>query len=161
MVTIRRETHIDAPTERVFDLARSVDLQREASTLAARPVAGAVSDLSAPGESTRWRVSVFGKRFELTTKVTAYSRPNHFRRTMTDGPLESLVHDYFFAFEDADDPEEGTVLRDVFTFRSPFGVAGAAVDPIVERWADAYLEERDARIKRVAESDDWKRYLEE
>ncbi|MFD1513104.1 SRPBCC family protein [Halomarina rubra] len=161
MVTIRLETHVDAPTERVFDLARSVDLRRESSEASGTPVAGAVTGLPDPGESTVWRVPLLGKRFELTTKVSAYSRPTHFRLTMTDGPLQTLVHDHFFAFEDADDPEEGTVLRDVLTFESPLGPVGQVFDRAVERRFSTVLEERNAFLKRVAEGDDWRRYLDE
>lgn len=160
MVTIRRETHIDAPTERVFDLARSIDIQRAATTVVGRPVAGAAAGLAQPGESTLWQASWLGKRVELTTKVTAYSRPNHFRQTMTDGPLSTYVHDHFFAFED-ETPVEGTVLRDVLTFESPLGPAGHLVDRVLEPRFAAFLSQRDEFIKRVAESDEWRRYLDE
>ena len=159
MVTIRRETHIDAPTERVFDLSRSIDLQRDATNVSGRPVAGAVGGLAEPGESTLWHVSWFGKRFELTTKVTAYSRPNHFRQTMTDGPLSTYVHDHFFAFED-ETPVEGTVLRDVLTFESPLGPVGHLLDRTVESRFETFLSRRDEFIKRVAESDEWRQYLD-
>ena len=160
MVTIRLETHVDAPTERVFDLARSVDLQRESSPTP-RPIAGAVDGLSAPGESTVWDVGLFGKRFERTTKVTAFSRPTYFRRTMTDGPLAEFVHDHFFTFEDTDDPEDGTVLRDVLTFRAPLGPASRLVDRPLRQQLTNVLTDRNDRIRRVAESDEWRRYLGE
>ncbi|MWG34871.1 SRPBCC family protein [Halomarina oriensis] len=161
MVTIRLETHVDAPTERVFDLARSVDVRRTAAGSGVAPIAGAVAGLSEPGESTVWRVSLLGKRFELTTKVTAYSRPNHFRWTMTDGPMETFVHDHFFGFEDADDPEDGTVLRDVLTFETPLGPVGRVFDRAAEQRFTSILEERNAFVKRVAESDEWTQYVAE
>lgn len=161
MVTIRLETHVDAPTERVFDLARSVDLRRAAADSDLLPVAGVVAGLSEPGESTVWRFLLFGKRFELTTKVTAYSRPTHFRLTMTDGPLERYVHDQFFVFEDADDPAEGTIVRDVLSFESPLGPVGRLFDRAAERRFTTVLTEHNGFIKRVAESDEWRRYVEE
>jgi ligand-binding SRPBCC domain-containing protein len=160
MVTIRRETHIDAPTERVFDLARSVDLQREMSA-PDRPIAGTVAGLATPGESTVWELRPFGRRFELTTKVTAYSRPTHFRRTMRSGPLDRFVHDQFSAFEDADDPDGETVLRDVLTVELPFGPVGDLFEPVVERRLGARLDERNDRLRRVAENDEWARYVED
>ncbi|MFC5971272.1 SRPBCC family protein [Halomarina salina] len=160
MVTIRAETHVDAPTERVFDLARSIDLQHETSSEGTRPVAGAVSGLATPGESTVWQVPLLGKRFELTTKVSAFSRPNHFRQTMKEGPLDTFVHDHFFAFED-EDAVDGTMLRDVVTFASPLGPVGRVFDRAVERRFTRVLRERNEFIKRVAEGDEWRRYIEE
>ncbi|WP_254536720.1 SRPBCC family protein [Halomarina litorea] len=161
MPTIRLVTHVDAPTERVFDLARSVDLQYETLRLDARPVAGLTGGLGAPGEKTVWRASVFGKRVDLTTKVTAYSRPHHFRRTLVRGPFDRLIHDYFFVFEDQDDPEDGTVMREVFTYESPYGPLGRVVDSILRERLEGMLAARADRIREVAESEDgeWRRYL--
>jgi ligand-binding SRPBCC domain-containing protein len=161
MPTIRLATHVDAPTERVFDLARSVDLQQETLRLQGRPIAGLTGGLSGPGEKTVWRSSLLGKRLDITTKVTAYSRPHHFRRTLVEGPFQRLIHDYFFVFEDRDDPEEGTVMREVFTYESPYGPLGRVVDSALRDRMEAMLVERAGRIREVAESDreEWRSYL--
>jgi ligand-binding SRPBCC domain-containing protein len=160
MPTIRHATRFDAPTERVFDLARSVDLLGETLGRRVTPIAGDTGGLSARGTSTVWRTSVLGTRVEFTTRVTAYSRPHHFRQTMTAGPFERLIHDYFFAFE-TDEIHE-TVLRDVLTYESPYGPLGRVVDRTLEDRIEALLAARGARLREIAESEssEWQRYVD-
>ena len=161
MPTIRRTTRFDAPTDRVFDLARSVDLLREMLGRRATPIAGDTGGLSTLGASTVWRTTVLGRRVEFTTRVTAYSRPHHFRLTVTGGPLEGLIHDHFFAF-DADEPtdEDGATLRDVLTFEAPYGPLGRVVDGVLEDRVEGLLDDRAVRLREVAEGEEWRRYLE-
>jgi hypothetical protein len=53
MPTLELRTLIDAPLERVFDLARDVDLHAASMQgYAERPIAGVVSGLIGPGQST-------------------------------------------------------------------------------------------------------------
>jgi hypothetical protein len=56
MVTIRLSTPIDAPPERVFDLARSIDQHtRSLDWTGEEPVAGRMSGLIGLGETVAWR----------------------------------------------------------------------------------------------------------
>lgn len=80
MPTIELTTHINAPRERVFDLARSVDLHM-ASTASSKEgvVGGVTSGLMELGETVTWRARHFGLWHQLTSEITQFSRPDHFR----------------------------------------------------------------------------------
>jgi hypothetical protein len=67
MSVIQLTTIILAPVERVFDLARSIDLH-VASTAhtGERAVAGVTSGLLGPGEEVTWRAKHFGVWQHLT-----------------------------------------------------------------------------------------------
>jgi hypothetical protein len=47
-----------------------------------------------------------------------------------------------------------------FEFRSPFGSLGRAADHFfLERYMRRFIVNRNAALKKIAESDEWKRYL--
>ena len=67
---------IDAPIERVFDLARSIDLHiKSTSKTNEQAVGGRTTGLIELGELVTWKASHFGLKQELTSKVVAYDRP--------------------------------------------------------------------------------------
>ncbi|WP_254542889.1 SRPBCC family protein [Halomarina pelagica] len=159
MTTIRLATPIDAPAERVFDLARCVTLRENAlRPYRLRAAAGVTGDFLRPGTSLVWRGRFFGVPVSYTMKLSTYSRPRHFRERMTEGPFERLIHDRFFEPREGD----GTLLRDVYTFESPLGPFGEVVDAVYfEGYLEQILEVVNAELRRVAESEEWRRYLDE
>lgn len=157
MPTVRLSTRVDAPRERVFDLARSVDLHVDSmADTDEEAVAGVTSGLLGPGDDVRWRGTHFWLGFELSVRVVEFDRPNRFRDVMTDGPFARLSHDH--VFENAAD---GTsVMRDAVSFRSPFWPVGWLTDQaLVEDHLTDVLTERNVRLREVAESDEWRDYL--
>jgi len=75
---------------------------------------------------------------------------------MVTGPFRHFEHDHHFAVMD-----DGTRTRDEIRFSAPGGVLGRfAAKTFVRKHLVAFLLERNAVIKRVAESEDWRRYLE-
>jgi ligand-binding SRPBCC domain-containing protein len=145
-------TLVHAPPERCFDLARSVDLHIASTRQTGERAVGAVtSGLLGPGEEVTWSARHFGIRQTLTSRITAFDRPHHFRDSMVRGAFRRFDHDHFFAA-----CGEGTEMRDVFDFESPLGPLGRLVDAVVlERYLWRFLERRNEEIKRVAESDAW------
>ncbi|MFC6837032.1 SRPBCC family protein [Halomarina ordinaria] len=158
MTTIRAETFVAAPPERVFDLTRCVSLREDALTHNhLHAVAGVGDDLLSPGTSVVWQTRLLGMSVALTMRLATYNRPRHFRERMVDGPFERLIHDRFFEPEDG-----GTLVRDVLTFESPLGGLGEAADAIyLERFFRDGLDRLDRAVRDAAESDDWRRYLAE
>jgi ligand-binding SRPBCC domain-containing protein len=156
MPTIVLSTAIEAPVERVFDLARSIDLHTQStSNTRERAVTGVTSGLIGPGQEVTWRARHFGIWQTLTARISAFERPTHFADTMVRGPFRRLEHHHNF-----DRFDLGTVMRDEFTFESPFGLLGRIVDRLfLSRYLRAFLAERNRVIKAAAETDDWKRYL--
>ncbi len=149
-------TEIHAPIERVFDLSRSVDLHTEsAGSTRETAIAGVTSGLLAYGQEVTWRGKHFGIWQELTSRITAFSRPDHLRDSMVRGAFKRFDHDHFFV------SREGiTVMKDVFDFNVPLGLLGSAVDALaLNSYMRRFIAERNKVIKRTAESEDWKRFL--
>jgi ligand-binding SRPBCC domain-containing protein len=153
---IEISTEIHAPVERVFDLSRSVDLHMESTAhTGERAVAGVTTGLMALGHEVTWRARHFGIWQYLTSRITAFDRPAHFRDSLVRGIFRRLDHDHFFAATAA-----GTVMRDVFDFQSPLGILGRIADRFfLVRYMTRLLAIRNALIKTVAESDEWQRYV--
>ena len=156
MPIIKLETKINAPVERVFDLARSIDLHQDSmSKYDENAVAGVTSGLIKMDETVTWEATHFFVRQNLTSKITAFDRPRYFRDSMVSGAFARFDHDHYF---DGDDSE--TTIRDVFDYDSPLGILGNIADfLLVESHLREMLEERNELIKRIAESDDWRQFL--
>ena len=157
MPTIELTTTIAAPADRVFDLSRSIDLHLDSTAhTGERAVGGVVTGLIGLNEEVTWRARHFGIWQELTSRITALDRPEHFRDSQVRGAFARFDHDHYF---DDLDPD-GTVMRDRFDFNSPFGPLGSVVDTLIlTRYMRAFLTERNRVIKEAAESTQWKKYL--
>lgn len=157
MINLHTQVIINAPKQRCFDLARSVEVHTlTARTISGKAVAGRVSGLSALGDWTTWSARFFGMRFRLTTEITAFDGPNSFSDTLRSGLFTHFGHEY--TFEDSGGGQ--TRFTDTFSFESPCGLVGAWVDKDVLRGRMKFVDEaRAGDIKRLAESEEWKRYL--
>ena len=158
-VTIETATVIHAPLHRVFDLARSVEVHVAGNVHSgeqAIAAGGMTSGLLGLHQQVTWRARHFGIRFTLTSHITHYQRPRYFRDEMIRGPFASMGHDHFFEAL----AENHTVMRDVLVFAAPLGPLGRIVETLVlRRYMTRLLHERNAVIRQIAESDDWRRYL--
>lgn len=157
MPVIELLTHVAAPVERCFDLSRSIDLhQHSLGTSGERAVEGVLTGLINLGESVTWEARHFGLQQRLTSRITAYERPRHFRDSMVAGAFARFDHDHWF------EPDEtgGTVMRDVFDYAAPLGMLGWIAETVfLTRYMRRLLAERNAVVKRVAESSEWHAYL--
>jgi len=156
MPTIEIITRISAPVERVFDLARSIDLHvNSTSSSGERAVAGITHGLIGDGQEVTWSAKHLGIRQTLTVRITAFERPTHFSDTMIQGTFRSMEHHHWFEAEGG-----GTVMRDVFTYQSPLGFLGRIVDAIyLTGYLRNFLISRNQVVKTTVESDDWKKYV--
>ena len=148
MGSIRVETVINAPAERCFDLARSVDAHI-ASTAKTRErvVAGKALGLLELGESVTWEGRHFGIRLRQGSTITRLDRPHMFVDESTSGPLRSLRHIHQFVAE-----KNATLMVDTFEYELPTGVLGRVADQlVVERYLRRFLTERAAFLKAEAE----------
>lgn len=154
MVTIELGMVVDAPVERVFDLARSIDLHRRSlGHTDEEAVGGRTAGLIGPGETVTWRARHLGVRQHLTTRITGYDRPRWFQDSQERGAFAWFVHDHHF--EPA--PGGGTVLRDVFRFAAPLGPLGRLAERLVLRgYMTRLLQARNDAIRRAAESEEWR-----
>jgi len=156
MPIIKLESKINAPVERVFDLARSIDLHKNSmSKYKEKAVAGVTSGLINLDETVTWEATHFGVRQKLTSRITAFDRPRHFRDSMVSGAFKRFDHDHFFEETDGQ-----TLIKDVFDYDSPLGIMGNIADWLfVESHLREMLAERNQIIKAAAESEDWRKFL--
>jgi ligand-binding SRPBCC domain-containing protein len=156
MPAIQLETLIAAPVERVFDLARSIDLHTAStSRTRERAVAGVTSGLIGLGDEVTWRARHLGVWQSLTVRITAFERPTYFADTMLRGAFRRMDHQHHFESTAA-----GATMRDVFTYESPLGLLGRLADILfLARYLRKFLIERNRVIKATAESDAWRQYL--
>ncbi len=156
MPVLELRTIIRAPAARCFDLARSVGLHVQSTARTReRGVAGGARGGVGAGQPVTWRARHFGVWQELTSEISQYDRPRHFRDSMVRGAFAGFDHDHFFAETDG-----VTEMLDRFAFRSPLGLLGRIADALVlTRYLRRFLAERNAEIQRVAESDEWRALL--
>jgi ligand-binding SRPBCC domain-containing protein len=139
---------IHASMETCFDLARNIDLHI-ASTQGTheKAVAGVTSGLINLGEEVTWEATHFGIRHRLTSRITLYDRPHHFRDSQVKGIFRRFDHDHFFTSASG-----VTVMRDVFDYQSPWGLLGRCVDQwFLEAYLTRFLTTRALVIKAAAE----------
>lgn len=156
MPRIELSTHIAAPPERCFDLARSVELHvRSTAATGERAVAGKTSGLLGLDDEITWRARHLGVRQSLSGRISAYDRPRHFQDTMLRGAFARLRHDHFF-----DAVGGGTVMRDVLDYAAPLGPLGRLAErAFLTAYLRRFLEARNRELKAVAESDEWRRFV--
>jgi ligand-binding SRPBCC domain-containing protein len=156
MPVIKLETLINAPIERVFDLSRSIDLHADSMAHTnERPIAGVMKGLINLGETVTWEATHFGIKQRLTSKITVCERPVKFSDTMVSGAFKRFDHDHLF-----EEVDGKTLMRDVFDYDSPLGFLGNIADFLfLENYMRDLLIKRNELIKKIAESEDWRKFI--
>ncbi|HEY8930676.1 MAG TPA: SRPBCC family protein [Mucilaginibacter sp.] len=151
MTQIELSTRINAPIEKCFDLARSIDLHIESTKhTGERAIAGRTSGLIELGESVTWRAKHFGIWQNLTSKITEFERPNYFVDEMVSGAFKSFRHEHIFLSVNGQ-----TVMKDIFAFESPCGWLGEVANFLfLGRYMQKLLMTRNEVIKQAAETAD-------
>lgn len=157
MPTIHLTTFVAAPAQRVFDLARSIDLHRKSMAhTGEEAIAGTTSGLIGLNETVTWKARHLRKVRIFKSKITAMNPPLSFTDEMMDGDFKSLRHEHHFK-----QIGNGTLLIDIFTYESPYGNLGKLADRLfLTRYMKNLLEIRNKAIKEYAESDKWKFILD-
>lgn len=149
MPVIVLRTRVAAPPARCFDLARDVELhQRSTAASRERAVAGITSGRLGAGDDVTWEATHFGVRQRLTSRITEFDPPNRFVDEMVRGVFARFRHEHRFIAVDGE-----TEVVDTFDYTSPLGPLGKLADGLfLRRYMTALLRERNAYLKRVAES---------
>jgi hypothetical protein len=148
VATFTLTTFIAASPQRCFDLSLDLDFhQRSFGHTGERIVGGCPSGCIDLHQYVTWEARHFGIRQRMTVGITAMDRPHRFEDRMLKGAFADFHHLHTF-----ESKEGGTEMRDVFTFRSPFGPLGALVDAIfLKRYLRRLMELRNAALKTEAE----------
>jgi ligand-binding SRPBCC domain-containing protein len=156
MQTIRVETRIAAPVLRCFLLSLNLGLHmHSASGTRERAIAGVTKGQIGPGESVTWEGKHFGLRLRHTSRIVNYEPPVFFCDEMTEGVFRSFRHEHHFAESNGE-----TLMHDTLHFAAPMGWVGRAAEQFVLRsYLTKFLVQRNAKIRHVAESEEWRKYL--
>jgi hypothetical protein len=153
METIRLATWIDAPVERCFLLSLNIDLRvasgRETGEDA---IEGVTTGLIGEGQTVTFQGGRFGVRWRQTNRMEIVRPYSYFRDVMVEGDFKRYEHDHHFAVMD-----DGTRMRDEVTFSLRWSLERFGA----RRRMAQCLAERNALIKRVAESEEWRNYIGE
>lgn len=156
MPVIHCTTFIAAPTERVFDLSRSIDLHRHSMQKhKEQAVGGVYNGLLDKNAEVTWKARHLFKTRILKTKITEYQRPVSFVDEQITGDFSMMRHQHFFKPCD-----NGTIMIDIFHFETPYKIIGTLVNKLyLTGYMRALLEERNKIIKETAEGSRWKNFL--
>lgn len=159
MIFLQEVTLIDAPLQRCFDLSRSVEvhlLDNVHSGAQAVAIGSLTTGLVGLGQSVTWRARHFGLWHEVTTTINALDTPFSFEVTMTRGIFRSMHTTHLFR---ALTPQR-TEMTNLFTVAAPILILGRLAEVLfLRRYMRNLLRERNQVIRRVSESNDWRRYL--
>ena len=160
MVTLEARTIIEAPIEICFDLARSVEVHLAGNVHwgeQALAIGGVTSGLIGLRQQVTWRAKHFAIWHKLTSEITVMDRPVYFQDAMIRGPFRSMRHDHFFRVLSY----RTTEMTDVFVFEAPVPIVGRLAEwTFLARHMRALLLERNLILKQVAESAEWRKYLQ-
>ena len=156
MTSIHITTFIAAPTERVFDLSRSINLhQISTATTYERAVAGVVTGLINESETVTWEAKHLLKRRQFTSRITAMKKPLYFIDEMEKGDFKTFKHEHHFK-----SVNNGTIMIDQVNFESPYGVIGRWMNTLyLKNYLQKLLVSRNNTIKEYAETEKWKAIL--
>lgn len=157
MSIIELKTEINSTIEICFDLSRSIDLHRISTAKTnEEAIEGTTSGLINLNETVTWKATHFGIRQKLTSKITAFDKPNYFRDEQIKGAFKSIYHQH--KFEQLDDK---ILMTDIFEYQSPFGIFGKVFNKLIlTNYLRNLLIDRNNIIKEFAETDKWKLVLD-
>jgi ligand-binding SRPBCC domain-containing protein len=133
---IQHHHFIKAPVQVCFDLARNVDVHTQTtSKKRERAISGVTKGLLEQGDIVTWEAIHFGIKQRLTAQVTSMEKPHKFVDIMVKGAFQSFVHTHQFI-----ESAGGTLMIDIFEYKSPFGVLGVIADKLfLERYMRKFI----------------------
>ncbi len=156
MPTIHLTTFVAAPTDRVFDLARSIDLHKQSMTKhKEEAVAGVRFGLIEKDETVTWKARHLFKNRILKTRITDMKKPEMFTDEQAEGDFKLLKHEHHFKPCD-----NGTIMIDIINFEVPYGTVGKTFNKLyLTKYLRKLIEHRNGVIKEFAEGSKWKNLL--
>jgi ligand-binding SRPBCC domain-containing protein len=156
MPKIELTTEIDSTLEICFDLSRSIDLHKISTAQTnEEAIAGRTKGLIELNETVTWQATHFGIKQKLTSKITAFERPNYFIDEQTKGIFKSIIHVHKFK-----QVASQVLMTDIFEFSSPLGILGRIFNNLVLiNYLKKLLINRNKIIKEFAETEKWKQVL--
>lgn len=149
MPIIEHQIYIQAPIAICFDLARNVDVHTETTgETKERAVGGVTTGLMGKGDSVTWQATHFGIKQKLTARIVEMEKPYWFKDEMLKGAFQSFTHTHEFSRS-----ADGTLMKDKFVYRAPFGIVGRIADKLfLENYMRQFIARRAMELKKIAEN---------
>ena len=143
------ETHIHAPIEHCFDLARDVSAHTKSAAFSSERVVapGRIDGFLELGDLVAFEGRHFGIRQRFVARITAFDRPHRFVDEMVEGAFKWLRHVHEFK-----SAKNATLMRDTLEWEAPFGILGRLADVIfLRRHMGWFVTTKQTALKRMAE----------
>lgn len=149
MTTIHLRTSIHAPIQKVFDLSLDIDFHKQSvSQTQEEAIDGVTSGHIALGQTVTWRGKHFGIWLTHTSMISTLSKPTFFIDKMVRGHFKSFEHEHHFKKNN-----EQTVMRDVISYTTPYGVLGTLFDLLfLKRHLTRLIRNRNEHLKNHLEN---------
>ena len=102
----------------------------------------------APGVTYDYKLRLRGLTVRWRTLITEVDKPRYFADTQARGPYRSFLHEHWFE-PDTRDGIDGTLTRDVITYRPPGGPLSGLADLLVRRDLRLLFEHRHRRLAEL------------
>ncbi|MBD3583692.1 SRPBCC family protein [Flavobacterium selenitireducens] len=134
--------------QRVFDLSRSLEIHLESTAQTSEKIIGGkMQGLLQLGETVTWKGRHFGLWLTHESSITEMQAPQFFVDEMVSGHFKSFRHEHHF-----DESYGKTTMRDIISYDTPLGLAGAVFDRLVLRQhLDRLMTTRNQFIRQMAE----------
>ncbi|MCU1224828.1 MAG: hypothetical protein JWQ42_2921 [Edaphobacter sp.] len=156
MFVVKDSIHINAPIERCFLLSTNLKFVTQLFNM--RLVAKRSSRASGTilgGDRLLWRGWKFGLPQTYESVITGFERPAFFQNTVKGGRFQQLQIDHYLSEVDG-----YTLLIDKLRFSPPLVWPGKIVARrVVVPHLSGLLRKRLVLLKRLAEGEEWRRYL--
>jgi len=148
MTTIHLNTHINAPIQTVFDLARDItEHENSSKNTREKAIAGVTSGKINLGETVTWRAKHFGVYLKHTSIISEMEIPTFFVDEMQEGMFKSFRHEHIFR-----EIDNQTEMIDKLSYEVPYGILGRLFNYFtLKSYLTKFLLERNQHIKRRAE----------
>ena len=157
MTTIQLTSEIKATRDVCFDLSRSIDIHQLSMRKAGEEAIGGVTKgLIEEGEWVKWRAKHFLVAQTMTVQIQEMKPFRYFSDEMIQGPFKWMKHYHYYEANYGK-----TIMTDRFEYDVPYGVLGKIFDKLIlKKYMTRLLAHRNEFIKKIAESGEWKKYLD-
>jgi ligand-binding SRPBCC domain-containing protein len=115
------------PPAEAFDLSLSVAAHLASMAHSRERAIGSVtSDVLGLGDEITWRAWHFGVPWRLTSRITAFNRPQRFIDEQVRGPFHRFHHEHLFERVDG-----GSRMTDLVEFEAPAAWLGRVAERLV------------------------------
>jgi len=156
MNKIEFNTHIKAPIQQCFDLARSIDFHKiSVGPVREETVAGCTTGLIGHNQRSLIQSKLWGLQFSTELKLVKFNPPFFLSYEIIDSHFYSIAHDYYFY-----DISEETVMINHFYYKVKWGLIGEILSFLfLERILSKMISKRNELLCEYAETEKWKEVL--